>query len=158
MKQQCPIVNVYLSWIVYAGGLMVAIWRGWWAAGLGLLLGGPLLMWWYMRNFSRFSAAMGYGRIVDDPSNAVEPRPGRVTLYKALGCPFCPLMEQRLEELKARLGFTLEKIDVTLRPDLLASKGIRSVPAVEIGARFFTGMVTSKELVEALGHPEAALQ
>ena len=152
MKQQCHILNVYLTWILYAAGLMAAAWRGWWAAGIALLVGGPLLMWLYIRNFSKFSAAMGYGEILDEPVNAAEPRPARVTLYTALGCPFCPLMERRLDELHARLGFSLEKVDITLRPDLLASKGIRSVPAVEIGGRFFTGLVTSRELADAIAH------
>jgi hypothetical protein len=33
---------------------------------------------------------------------------------------------------------SLKEIDVTLRPDLLASKGIRSVPMVEVRGRFFS--------------------
>jgi predicted transcriptional regulator len=62
-------------------------------------------------------------------------------------------MEQRVEDLRKQMGFTLEKIDVTLRPDLLAAKGIRSVPVVEAGGRFFFGLVTTKELAEAIARP-----
>jgi glutaredoxin len=67
--------------------------------------------------------------------------PGKVTFYTALGCPFCPLMEQRL----GSLGVPVEKIDVTLRPGVLSSKGIRTVPVVEAGGRFLTGLVSTKD-------------
>jgi len=76
---------------------------------------------------------MGYGRITDEPARTVAPAPVKVTLYTALGCPFCPLLEQRIESLQKTMNFSLGKIDVTLRPDLLASKGIRSVPASAVG-------------------------
>jgi predicted DsbA family dithiol-disulfide isomerase len=74
-----------------------------------------------------------------------------VTLYTALGCPFCPLIENRITELQKQMGFSLDKIDVTLRPDLLASKGIRSVPVVDAGGKLLTGLVTTKELAAAIG-------
>ena len=51
---------------------------------------------------------MGYGRITDEPAGTVAPAPVKVTLYTALGCPFCPLIEQRLETLRKTAGFTLE--------------------------------------------------
>jgi predicted DsbA family dithiol-disulfide isomerase len=93
---------------------------------------------------------MGYGRIADQPSDVTFEAPVKGTLYTALGCPFCPLMEQRLEQLRKQLGFELRKVDVTLRPDLLAGKGIRSVPVVEVGGQLLTGLVTSKELAAAI--------
>jgi glutaredoxin len=93
---------------------------------------------------------MGYGPIVDEGAEAAGNTPVKVVLYTALGCPFCPLIEQRLEDLRRQMGFTLEKIDVTLRPDLLAAKGIRSVPVVEVGARLLFGLVTTKELAAAI--------
>jgi CBS domain-containing protein len=55
------------------------------------------------------------------------------------------------------MGFTLEKIDVTLRPDLLAAKGIRSVPVVEVGARLLFGLVTTKELAAAIAEAQAPI-
>jgi hypothetical protein len=60
-------------------------------------------------------------------------------------------MEQRLDELQKESGFTLHKIDVTLRPDLLMSKGIRSVPAVETGGTVLFGLITKKDLAAAIG-------
>ena len=59
-------------------------------------------------------------------------------------------MEQRLRELQAEMGFSMEKIDVTLRPELLISKGIRSVPAIETGGRVLFGLVTKKDLAAAI--------
>jgi len=58
--------------------------------------------------------------------------------------------------LRGQAGFTLRKIDVTLRPDLLASKGIRSVPVVEIGGKLLVGLVSTKELAAALAEAGAA--
>jgi glutaredoxin len=151
MKQQCHISMVYLALVMYVAGVIVAASQGAWAAAAAWLIGAPLCQWLYIRYFPKFSTAMGYGRITDEPAEALQPHSAHVRLYTALGCPFCPLMEQRLEELRGRLGFTLQKVDVTLRPDILAEKGIRSVPAIEIGGRFYTGMVSSKEVAEAVG-------
>jgi len=158
MKQQCHILMVYLSWMVYAGGLIFAVWRASWLFAAGWLIAAPAGQWLYIRYFPKFSTAMGYGPITDEPAEAAKAGPAHVTLYTALGCPFCPLIERRLEDLRAQLGFSLHKIDVTLRPDLLAAKGIRSVPAVEIGGRFLTGLVTSKELAAAIAQPESAVK
>jgi glutaredoxin len=95
---------------------------------------------------------MEYGRITDRPAPPASASAAsvEVTLYTALGCPFCPVIERRLESLRSALGFTLRRIDVTLRPDLLASKGIRSVPSVEIGGRILTGLVSSEDLAAAI--------
>jgi CBS domain-containing protein len=62
----------------------------------------------------------------------------------------------RLEDLRKQVGFRLEKIDVTLRPDLLTAKGIRSVPVVEAGARLLFGLLTTKELAEAVAEAQRA--
>ena len=158
MKQQCHILMIYLSWMVYAGGLMFAVWRASWLFAAGWLTAGPACQWLYIRHFPKLSVAMGYGPITDEPAEAAEASPAHVTLYTALGCPFCPLIERRLGELRAQLGFSLHKIDVTLRPDLLAANGIRSIPAVEIGGRFLTGLVSSKELAAAIAQTESAVK
>ena len=60
------------------------------------------------------------------------------------------------EDLRKQMGFTLVKIDVTLRPDLVSAKGIRSVPVVEAGARLLFGLVTTKELAEAIAGAQRA--
>jgi len=146
---------IYLSWALYAGGLVYFGWRGRWVPALVWLAAVPLVEWLYIRKFPSLSPSMGYGPIADECAEATGNAPVKVTLYTALGCPFCPLIEQRLEELRKRMGFTLEKIDVTLRPDLLAAKGIRSVPVVEAGARLLFGLVTTKELAAAIADARA---
>jgi len=150
VKQQCHISMIYLSWAVYVGGLMVVLWRGYLLFALIWLVAAPLCQWIYVRHFPRFSAALGYGPIADEAAGESTGKAADVVLYTALGCPFCPLIEQRLENLRAQLGFSLRKVDVTLRPDLLTAKGIRSVPAVEIGGQFLTGLATTQALAAAI--------
>ena len=74
----------------------------------------------------------------------------RVTLYTALGCPFCPIIEKRLQALRKSMNFEIEKIDVTLRPNLLASKGIRAVPVIEVGEHRIEGNATSENLANLI--------
>jgi len=150
MQKRCLMLMIYLSWSIYAGGLAYLGWRAQWALALGWLVAAPLALWLYIVKFPALSPFMGYGRITDEPSLLTGRAPAKVTLYTALGCPFCPLMEQRLHALQKGLDFELHKIDVTLRPDLLASKGIRSVPVVEVSGRLLIGLVTSKDLAAAI--------
>jgi hypothetical protein len=158
MKQQCHLSMIWLSWLLYLGGLAWFVWHHQWIAAVFWLFVAPLAQWFYIRRFPRISAAMGYGSVADHPApRATLPTaPVQVTLYTALGCPFCPLIEQRLESLRSALGFRLEKIDVTFRPDLLASRGIRSVPAVDIGGRILTGLQTTRDLAAAIVQPGVA--
>ena len=153
MKQQCHISMIYLSWAVYLGGLAASAWYSQWALGAVLLVAAPVIQWLYIRKFPSLSTSMGYGRITDEPAGTVAPAPVKVTVYTAVGCPFCPLIERRLESLQRSMNFTLEKTDVTLRPDLLASKGIRSVPVVEVSGRFLFGLVSTKDLAGAIAQP-----
>jgi hypothetical protein len=44
------------------------------------------------------------------------------------------------------MGFDLNIIDVTLRPQTLMTKGIRSVPVVEVGDRRLVGNSTTEQL------------
>jgi glutaredoxin len=153
MKQQCHISMIYLSWALYLGGLAASAWYSYWALGAFWLVTAPVIQWLYIRKFPSLSATMGYGRIIDEPARTISPTPAKVTLYTALGCPFCPLIEQRLKSLQRTMNFSLEEIDVTLRPDLLASKGIRSVPVVEVLGRFLFGLVSTKDLAAAIAPP-----
>jgi len=153
MKQQCYIPIIYLSWAFYLGGLAASVWYSQWALGAVWLVIVPAIQWLYIRKFPNLSAIMGYGHITDEPARTVAPAPVKVTLYTALGCPFCPLIEQRLESLQKIMNFSLEKIDVTLRPDLLVSKGLRSVPVVEVPGRFLFGLVSTQDLAAAIAPP-----
>lgn len=150
MKQQCHISMIYCSWAVYLGGMAVLAWRSEWAFAAAWLVCAPLFQWIYIRKFPDISSLMGYGEVTDENAPAEIPASTKVTLYTALGCPFCPLIDERLEELRKRMHFSLDKVDVTLRPDLLAAKGIRSVPVIEIDGKLLFGLVTSKELCEAI--------
>jgi thiol-disulfide isomerase/thioredoxin len=151
MKQQCHMAMIYFTWVFYLGGLAYLVWLAMWPLAIAWLVSVPLFEWLYVRQFPGLSQLLGYGRIVDQPAPAVTPSQATVTFYTALGCPFCPLMEQRLEELRQQMGFTLHKIDVTLRPDLLLAKGIRSVPAIETGGKVLFGLITRKDLAAAIG-------
>jgi glutaredoxin len=157
VKQQCHLSMIWLSWAVYIAGLAGLVWMHQWILAAAWLIAVPLAQALYVRKFPAFSSAMGYGLITDRPAPPLlraSSAPAAVTLYTALGCPFCPLMEQRLESLRASLGFTLRKIDVTLRPDLLSSRKILSVPAVEINGRILTGLIGSEDLAAAIAQPE----
>ncbi len=154
MRQQCHLAFIYASWLIYLGGLGWLLWRGHYLVALCWLILTPLVQWGYMRVFPSISSLMGYGRVDDQQPPAVTQAPVSVILYTALGCPFCPLIEQRLEALRQSMGFRLEKIDVTLRPELVASKGIRSVPVVEVGERLLTGLATTSQLAALIqGRP-----
>lgn len=159
MKQQCHLAMIWLSWAVYVTGLAGLLWIHQWILAAAWLICVPLAQAFYVRKFPAFSAAVGYGPITDQPA-PVNAQPAHtastVTLYTALGCPFCPLLERRIEALRATMGFTLRTIDVTLRPDLLRSQGILSVPAVEINGRILTGLVSSEELAASIAAPAVA--
>jgi glutaredoxin len=143
-------VFIYLSWAIYLGGLGFFASRGDVLFAVLWLFWLPIVQWAYIRVFPRVSRYLGYGRVDDQQAEAAGHAPIKVTLYTALGCPFCPIVEKRLEALRKEMGFTLEKVDVTLRPNLLTSKGIYSVPVVEVGDRRLTGHTTSNELAEAI--------
>ncbi len=131
MKQQCPLVFIYMSWAILVGGLAFFLVRGDYVSVLAWVIVGPLAMGAYIRFFPAISRYIGYGSVDDQPAQEVSPAHTKVMLYTALGCPFCPVVERRLVKLQAEMGFDLEKVDVTLKPDLLIAKGIRAVPVVE---------------------------
>ena len=176
MKPQCYMAMLYLNWVVYLGVIAWTGLTGRYFFSLAWALGFPLFMLAYMAIFPRFSRLLGYGSVedksavvsgkpmVDPPADGEDGGAGEgssrlpeVTLYKAVGCPFCPIVERRLDELEAEGGFTLRKIDVTLRPATLAAKGIKAVPVVEAGGHRLTGHATSQQLAalsESLDEPD----
>lgn len=150
MKQECPMLFIYLSWLVYVGGVVYFSLQGDWAFALAWLIFLPLFIWVYIISFPRISRFIGYGRVDDQEPNSISHAPAKVTFYVALGCPFCPVVERRLEKLQCEIGFELEKVDITLKPGLLAKKGIRSVPVVEVGDRHLVGHATSEQLAQLI--------
>jgi len=150
VKQQCYMAMIYLNWIVLAGGLAFFVIKGRYGFALLWLALIPLAMWAYVRVFPSISQLMGYGRIEDRPAHSVERVPAKVTLYTALGCPFCPVVKRRLMALREKMEFSLEEIDVTLKPGVLMAKGIRAVPVAEAGGRCLAGNATSEELADLI--------
>ena len=150
MKQQCYLAMIYLNWIVLAGGLGFFIFKGFYVLALAWLALLPLAMWAYIRVFPSLSQFMGYGRVDDQPAQRLGRVPTKVTLYTALGCPFCPVVKRRLMALREQMEFSLEEVDVTLKPGVLIAKGIRAVPVVEAGDRRLAGNATSEQLAELI--------
>jgi glutaredoxin len=152
MKQQCYIGFIYLSWVIYIGGLAFFVIQGHYLFAVFWLIWLPVVQWAYIRGFPRISQYLGYGRVDDQHAGTVDRAPVKISLYTALGCPFCPLVEKRLESLQKQMGFELEKVDVTLRPELLSQKGIRAVPVIEMGDQYLTGHATTKQLADFILH------
>jgi glutaredoxin len=151
LPQHCPLPFLYLAWVVYiAGTVYLAATGEFTLAGVWLIVL-PTAWWLYVRLFPSLSPYLGYGRVDDAEPAAVVPQHVRVTMYSSVGCPFCPLVEERLRVLKQEMGFELEHVDVTLRPELLRAKSIRSVPVVEVGDRRLVGHATTRELAELIG-------
>ena len=150
MKQQCYLAVIYLNWLVLAGGVAVLVWKGLWVFALAWVALLPLAMWAYIRVFPSISRAMGYGEVRDEPAEILLRIPTQVTLYTALGCPFCPIVKARLMALKPQMDISLREIDVTLKPDLLMAKGIRAVPVIEVGEHRLYGNATSAQLAELI--------
>ena len=150
MKQQCHIAFVYSSWLILAGGLTFYLLRGNYAQAIVWVVFIPVFLWLYVRYFPSISRYMGYGSVEDHPAKEVHRVTADVMLYTGLGCPFCPLVKKRLEDLQARMGFALREVDITLKPDVLISKGIRALPVVEVGPTHLVGNATSDELARLI--------
>lgn len=152
-SQRCKVSSLYRIWLAYAAGLIIfAILRHWivlllWVCAV------PLGKWLQVRHYRYFSAWFGYGKLEEDrqpPSPVRVPRPTPVTYYRALGCPFCPIVGERLRVLQKQMGFDLRVVDVTLHPHLLAKLGVRSVPVVDVNERRLVGNATSQQLAELI--------
>ena len=166
-EQQCNVAGLALSWIGYAAGLGYFSYQREWVAALLWMVGVPCLRWALFRFFPRISRFLGYGRIVDSfaaiPPLHANPRaaPVAVNFYSFFSCPFCPIVLARLQALQKQMGFILKTVDVTFNPRTLLTKGIRSVPVVEVGDHRLVGNSTTEQLARliALGQiPELAKQ
>ncbi len=146
LKQQCPVLMLFLGWAAYVVGVMFWFLQKDYFAALAWLVLVPLGWWAYIRVFPAISRYVGYGSIDDRPANEVDRAAAKVIHYTAQGCPFCPVVKRRLLALQEKMAFDLEEVDVTLRPDLLIAKGIRAVPVVEVGEQRLIGHATSEQL------------
>jgi glutaredoxin len=158
-KQECTVLSLYFSGavgvILYVAGLAFFAYRADWTELLLWLVFLPCLKWVYLRLFPRISKWTAYGRVDDKLPASVKRARVEVTYYSLLGCPFCPIVEKRLKALQKEMDFTLTTIDLTLRPQISASKGIRSVPVVEVGEDRLVGNVTTEQLAQLIGRVQA---
>lgn len=161
-KQQCNVIGLILSWAAYLAGLGFMAYERHWAGGLAWLVVVPCVRWVLFHYFSSLSRFLGYGRVDDTLPATVSRARVAVTFYSFFSCPFCPIVWQRLEALQKEMDFTLEKIDVTLKPQILLSKGISTVPVVEVGTgakkNQLVGSATTEQLAAliALGFTPAS--
>jgi glutaredoxin len=159
-RQQCTVRSLYFSGAAGAIGYVVGIvffaLQAQWTALLFWLILLPSLKWAYVRSFPITSKWRGYGRVDDKLPASIQKARVEVTYYSLLGCPFCPIVEQRLKTLQAEMDFTLMKIDLTLKPQMAASRGIRSVPVVEVGAERLIGNATTEQLADLIGCAQAS--
>jgi glutaredoxin len=150
-NQSCSVAGLYRTWLAYAAGLIVFAATSNPIGFATWLVAVPAWKLIQFRFWNRLSPLFGYGAIADErPAQRLQAAPGTVTFYHALGCPFCPIVLERLSTLRREMGFTLTAVDVTLHPQRLTGHGIRSVPVVEAGGRFLVGNATSKELAELI--------
>ncbi|HET9780214.1 MAG TPA: glutaredoxin family protein [Candidatus Dormibacteraeota bacterium] len=138
-----------MAWLLYLGLIPVLLVSGQWLMLATWIVLAPTLMWLYIRSFPSISRFMGYGRVDDRPA-LIAPSSVDVTLYTALGCPFCPIVKRRLTELQRSMGFRLHEVDVTARPDVLIRKGIWAVPVVEARGAMIVGHATSDQLANLI--------
>ena len=160
--QQCSVAGLALGWIGYAVGVAYFTYRQEWVIALLLMAGVPCVRWALYRSFPRISRFLGYGRIADGlfsnpPLRGSPPvAPVAVNVYTFFSCPFCPIVLARLRALQQQMGFTLTTIDVTLKPQTLTTKKIRSVPVVEVGDHRLVGNSTTEQLAALIAGAQAA--
>ena len=165
-EQQCNVFGLALGWIGYAVGMGYFTYQQQWVVALLWMAGVPGLRWALYHFFPRISRFLGYGRIADTfpsiPPRRANPQaaPVAVNFYTFFSCPFCPIVLARLQVLQKQMGFSLRVIDVTLKPETLMTKGIRSVPVVEVGERRLVGNSTTEQLAAliALRHTPELFQ
>jgi glutaredoxin len=160
-EQQCNVVGLALSWIGYAAGLGYFTYQRHLGVTLLWMVGVPILRWMLYRFFPHVSRFLGYGRILDRlppiPPPHGDPRaaPVAVNFYTFFSCPFCPIVLARLQALQKEMGFSLKMFDVTLNPQTIMMKGIRSVPVVEVGDHRLVGNSTTEQLAGLIAFGQA---
>ena len=156
-KQQCNVLALALGWLGYFGGLIYFAYQRSWVFGALFVVLVPCVRWALFHFFPRLSRFLGYGRVDDQIPESTNTARVAVTFYSFFSCPFCPIVLRRLQALQQIMDFTLEKIDVTLKPQMVVSKGIRSVPVVEVGGKRLVGNLTTAQLAQFISLPQAAM-
>ncbi len=152
MKQECNLWIVWLTWIGIPILAMVMGLKLGLIAAVFILIVGIIAQIGYIKIFPKISGILGYGSVEDvitEPAHQIQV-PLKVTLYTANVCPFCPIVKQRLIELQKKLEFKLEEVDITFKPNLIKEKGFRSVPVIEKDGKYWTGNVTTAEILSFL--------
>jgi glutaredoxin len=142
--------GVLMFAILYAGGVVFFAYRDNWPAVLLWLVLLPCARWVSLRLSPLISKLRGYGSVDDKLPSSVNKAHAEVVFYSHNGCPFCPIVKRRLEALQREMDFTLRKIDLTFKPQVAASKGIRSVPVVEVGTERLIGNATTEQLAQLI--------
>jgi glutaredoxin len=149
-KGSCTMRSLYLPFFAYLFGLAFFLYTRSVVGTVLWLVVTPCLRWAYIHFFPRIAHLRGYNHMDDKLPSHVGKAPVEVNYYSFVGCPFCPIMEKRLTVLQKEMGFTLHRIDVTLKPQILLQKGIKSVPVVEVGQNRLVGHATTEQLVELI--------
>jgi glutaredoxin len=149
-KQSCTMWSLYVPLFAYLFGLAFFVYQRSVIGTVLWLVVTPCLKWAYIHYFPRIAHLRGYTHVDDRLPPHIGKSAVEVNYYSFVGCPFCPIMEQRLNTLQKEMGFTLNKIDVTLKPQILMNKGIQSVPVVEVGENRLVGHATTEQLVELI--------
>ena len=152
MKQECNLSMVWLTWLgIPVLAILIGTIQGWWVS-LFIIIVGVFAQITYIRVFPRISKFLGYGSVENETIKSTQKNEisSIVTLYTANVCPFCPIVRQRLNELKSNLEFNLNEVDITFKPNLIKEKGIRSVPVIEANGEYWIGNATSVQLLSFL--------
>ena len=156
-EQRCSVLGLALSWLGYVAGVFYFAYERSWVGGALFVVLVPCLRWALFHFFPSVSRFLGYGRVDDRIPESTHVARVAVTFYSFFSCPFCPIVLRRLEALQQVMDFTLETIDVTLKPQIVVSKAIRSVPVVEVGGKRLVGNLTTAQLAEFISLPQASM-
>jgi len=148
MKQQCNISFVYSSLSILIGGIVYFLLKGLYFHIVLWIFCILTLVWLYDRLLPVILGYLGYLTMDDEWANQLDHTQVNVILYTGLACPFCSIVRKRLKELQPRMEFNLKEVNVTLKPDVVISKGIRALPVIEVEKVMLVGNATSEQLVK----------
>lgn len=158
MKQQCALPHLYWALVMfavlYASGVVYLAYDRNWPVLVLWLISLPSARWLSLRLSPFTSKWRGQGSVKDTLPSAVSKAHVEVSFYSHNGCPFCPIVARRLDALRKEMDFALRTIDLTLKPKLAESKGIGSVPVVEVGQDRLVGNATTEQLAQLIANAQ----